>query len=73
LRTSLLVHSEVNSANAVNARHNLRGNMEPGFTAANHRLLLETEKVTIVRIPDAIISIHQEELGRQRRMMNRSA
>ncbi|KAG0303926.1 Golgi transport complex subunit 6, partial [Dissophora globulifera] len=45
LRTSLTALSEFYSANAVNARHNLRGDIERRSTNVNYEFLRELEKV----------------------------
>ncbi|KAI1318167.1 Golgi transport complex subunit 6 [Mortierella claussenii] len=45
LRTSLTALSDFYSVNAVNARHNLRGDIERRGTLANYELLRELEKV----------------------------
>ncbi|KAF9429135.1 Golgi transport complex subunit 6 [Entomortierella beljakovae] len=45
LRTSLTALSEFYSVNAVNARHNLRGDIESRATSVNYEFLKELEKV----------------------------
>jgi hypothetical protein len=48
LRTSLTALSEFYSVNAVNSRHNLRGDIERRGTEVNYQFLRELEKVNIV-------------------------
>ncbi|KAF9114484.1 Golgi transport complex subunit 6 [Mortierella sp. AM989] len=47
LRTSLTALSEFYSVNAVNARHNLRGDIERRATNVNYEFLQELEKVNV--------------------------
>lgn len=49
LRTSLAALSEFYTVNAVNSRHNLRGDIERRGTEVNYQLLRELEKVNIVK------------------------
>jgi len=48
LRTSLSALSEFYAVNAVNSRHNLRGDIERRGTEVNYEFLRELEKVNIV-------------------------
>lgn len=48
LRTSLTTLSEFYSVNAVNSRHNLRGDIERRGTEVNYQFLKELEKVNKV-------------------------
>jgi len=48
LRTSLSALSEFYSVNAVNARHNLRGDIERRVTEVNYQFLRELEQVNNV-------------------------
>lgn len=48
LRTSLTALSEFYSVNAVNSRHNLRGDIERRGTEVNYQFLKELEKVNNV-------------------------
>lgn len=50
LRTSLTALSDFYSVNAVNSRHNLRGDIERRGTEVNYEFLRELEKVNLVSI-----------------------